>query len=131
MALLQRVTLLIMASLAAPGLWANDLAGFWQHEEQPAWIEIEFGDGSGSGSVRRNDSKPEAVGRVLLMELKSEGSVNNWNGQVYAEKLKEYKDAVITLPEPDRMRTKIKVGFISRKVNWTRVPAIPEQGTQE
>jgi len=35
---LQRITLIIGASLVSPGLWAADLVGIWQNEEQPAWI---------------------------------------------------------------------------------------------
>ena len=67
------------------------------------------------------------MGRILLKDLKArEGEADRWNGQVYAERLEEYKDAEITLPEPDQMQIKVKVGFMSRTVNWTRVSGLPE-----
>lgn len=43
----------------------------------------------------------------------------------HAEKLGEYKDAEITLAEPDLMTIKVKVGFISRTVEWRRVETVP------
>ena len=42
--------LTICASLLSPQLLAGDLSGFWQHEEQPAWIEVRFEEGVGTGS---------------------------------------------------------------------------------
>jgi hypothetical protein len=92
----------------------------WKNAEQPAWIEIEVSEGQGTGTVRRNDNKPEAVGRVLLKDVVAQEGSAGWVGQIYAEKLGEYKDATITLLEPDQMQIVVKVGFMSRTVNWTR-----------
>jgi hypothetical protein len=113
--------------LLSPALWAGDLDGFWQNEEQPAWIEIRFDDDRGTGTVLRNDKKPEAVGRVLLKDLVAEDEAQSWSGQIYAERFKEYKDAIVTLPEPGRMEIKVKVGFMSRTVQWNRVDALPPE----
>ena len=122
---LQRITLVLGASLLAPGLWAADLAGIWQNEEQPAWIEVVFVEGGGTGVVRRNDNKPESVGRELLQGITITEDVGSWQAQIYAERLKEYKAAVITLPEPDRMQIVVKVGFMSKTVYWKRVAGLP------
>ena len=111
----------------APAALAADLSGFWQHEEKPAWIEIQFKDGTGIGKVVRNDEYPDRVGRVLLKEISADGDDGaNWRGQVYAERLEEFKDAEISLPEPDQMQIKVKVGFMSRTVTWKRVSEIAE-----
>jgi hypothetical protein len=118
---IQRITLLMVASLVAPWSLAGDLSGVWQNEDQPAWIEIQFSDGQGTGTVRRNDNKPEAVGRVLIKDLVVEEGGASWVGQIYAERLKEFKDATIALPEPERMQIVVSVGFMSRTVNWIRV----------
>ena len=68
---------------------ADTLAGYWKHTEEPAWIEIRFEDGAGTGTVRRNDNKPEAVGRILLKDLvDDEANAGNWRGQIYAERFK-------------------------------------------
>ena len=115
---------LLLAMFAAPLGFAADISGFWKHAEEPAWIEIRLDEGK--GTVMRNDKYPERVGREILKDLKADESESGlWRGQVYAERLGEYRDAEISLPEPDRMAIKVKVGFISRTVEWTR-PAAPD-----
>ena len=123
-----RNAFLLFAMLAAPLAYAGDISGFWKHAEEPGWIEIRLDEGS--GTVVRNDKYPERVGREIVKDLEADGSKENlWRGQVYAEKLGEYKDAEISLPEPDRMQFKVKVGFMSRTVDWMRVDKIPEATT--
>lgn len=83
-------------------------------------------DGVASGKLVRNEEHPERVGREILKDLaadKSEAGV--WRGQVYAERLGEYKDAEVSLPEPDSLEMKVKVGFMSRTVSWVRVDEVP------
>ena len=119
-----RSIFLVAAFLAAPCTFAGDISGFWKHAEEPGWIEINLDEGK--GTVVRNDKFPERVGREILKELVAEDSEQGpWKGQIYAEKLGEYKDAEITLAEPDRMAIKVKVGIISRTVEWQRVDAVP------
>jgi hypothetical protein len=126
MRLIKQILLTLSVSLSAPLLLAGDLSGLWQHEELPAWIEVRFENGVGTGTVVRNDEYPDRVGRILLKDLSSEGGDGeSWRGQVYAQRLEEYKDGEISLPEPDLMRVKVKVGFMSRTVEWKRVTALP------
>ena len=114
----------VAAFLAVPCAFAGDISGFWKHAEEPGWIEINLDEGK--GTVVRNDKFPDRVGREILKDLKVDGSEQGlWTGQIYAEKLGEYKDAEITLAEPDLMTIKVKVGFISRTVEWRRVEAVP------
>ena len=62
----------------------------------------------------------------ILKDLEADGSKDGlWKGQIYAERFGEYRDAKITLAEPDRMKIKVKVGFMSRTVEWVRVDAVP------
>ncbi len=115
---------LIAALLSSPQAIAQDIAGFWKHADEPGWIEISLEEGK--GTVVRNDKFPERVGREIMKDLATENPEQAvWKGQIYAEKLGEYKDAEITLADPDRMSIKVKVGFISRTVEWQRVEAIP------
>ena len=80
----------------------------------------------GKGTVMRNDKYPERVGREILKDLQADDAKESlWRGQIYAERLGEYKDAEISLPEPGRMEIKVKVGFMSRTVEWVRVDKIP------
>jgi hypothetical protein len=114
-----RNAFLLCVLFAAPMAFADDISGFWKHTEEPGWIEIRLDEGK--GTVVRNDKYPERVGREIVNGLEADQSEENlWHGQVYAERLGEYKDAEISLPEPDRMTFKVKVGFMSRTVEWTR-----------
>lgn len=121
---MNRITLFLCAMLVAPLSLAGDISGVWKHTDEPGWIEISLDEGS--GTVVRNDKFPERVGREIVKELQADESKENlWRGQVYAEKLGEYKDAEISLSEPDIMQFKVKVGFMSRTIEWMRVDAVP------
>ena len=110
--------------LIAPLTLAGDFNGFWKHAEQPAWIEINLADGN--GTVVRNDKFPERAGREIITGLQADTSEQNlWRGQIYVERMGEYRDAEVSLPEPDQMEFTVKVGFISRTVEWVRVDAVP------
>ena len=125
-----RPLLLAFALLVAPLASAADISGLWKHAEEPGWIEINLDEGK--GTVVRNDKFPERVGREILKELVAEDPEQGpWQGQIYAEKLSEYKDAEITLAEPNRMAIKVKVGFMSRTIEWVRVDAVPAAMLQE
>lgn len=127
---MNRIAFLVCAMLTAPLLLAGDISGFWKQAEEPGWIEINVE--AGKGTVVRNDKFPERVGREIVRELKADGSKENlWQGQVYAEKLGEYKDVEISLAEPDLMQFKVKVGFMSRTVEWVRVDAVSEAMVKE
>ena len=116
------VSALLMLSSAMVA--AGDLAGIWQHESEPVWIQIEADETV--GRVQRNDNKPEAVGFEMIRNLAQSGNDNaTWTGQVYAAKLGEFKSAEIELIDEDVMRFKVKVGFMSRTVEWQRVDVVP------
>ncbi len=122
-----RKLLVALAILSSPLVVAQDLAGLWKNKELPAWIEVRFDNGMGTGTVVRNDEYPDRVGRVLLKDLRPEaGETAAWHGQIYADRLKDYTDALVALPEPDRMFIEVKVGFFSRTVEWTRVAGLPQ-----
>lgn len=121
---MNRIAVFLCAMLTVPLSLAGDISGFWKHADEPGWIEISLD--AGNGTVVRNDKFPKRVGREILKELEADGSTENlWQGQVYAEKLGEYKDAEISLAEPDLMQFKVKVGFMSRTIEWVRVDAVP------
>ncbi len=126
MKVFSKLLLVAVGCLVSSAVLAGDLAGIWKNDDQPAWIEIGFEDGRGTGTVVRNDEHPDRVGRVLLRELIADKEEpGSWKGQVYAERLEEYKDAGITLTGPDHMQIKVKVGFMSRTVTWTRAAGMP------
>lgn len=119
-----RYAFLLFSLLATPLALAEDISGFWKHSEEPGWIEVRLDEGK--ATVVRNDKFPERVGREILKDLRADESEEGlWLGQVYAERLGEYKDAEITLSEPGRMEIKVKVGFMSRTLEWVRVEEVP------
>jgi len=64
----------------------------------------------------------------MLKDVVSDGGKpGQWQGQVYAARLEEFKDAEITLPTPAQMQFTVKVGFMSRTVTWTRVDSVPTE----
>ena len=123
---LKALLFMLGTALATPAALAGNIAGIWKHSEEAGWIEIRVVDGVASAKVVRNEEHPERVGREILKDLaadKSEAGV--WRGLVYAERLGEYKDAEVSLPEPDSLEMKVKVGFMSRTVSWVRVDEVP------
>ena len=109
---------------ASPLLLADDISGFWKHREEPVWIEIRVDEGA--GTVVRNDKFPERVGRKVLTDLEAADAEENlWHGQVYVELLGEFRSVEVSLPEPGRMEFEVKVGFMSRTIEWVRVDVDP------
>ena len=119
-----KLILMLGSLLVSSGLHAGSLDGYWQHEKQPVWIEVQ--SEAGVGSVVRNDNRPEAVGFEMLRNLqKKNAEGDSWSGEVFAAPLGEYKAAEITLQDANTMKFKVKVGFMSRTVEWQRVESIP------
>ena len=115
--------LAMLALLFAQQGVADQLAGYWKHEEEPGWLEIRFTGGTGTATVVRNDLHPEREGREILKDLVADGS--SYRATAYAWRLKEYREIQVAQPSPDIMTFVIKVGFISHEVNWMRVDEVP------
>lgn len=119
-----RSALLLCALHFAPQAFGTDISGVWKHAREPGWIEIQLE--VGSGTVVRNDKFPDRVGRKILKDLEADKTEQGlWHGLIYAEKLGEYKDVEVSLPEADLMLFTGRVGFISRTVEWVRVDKLP------
>jgi uncharacterized protein (DUF2147 family) len=124
LAILVQIAFFLGALLFAPLALSGDISGFWKHAKGPVWIEIRLEEGG--GTVVRNDKFSDRVGRKILKDLQADKSKQGlWHGLIYAEKLGEYKDVEVSLPEADRMLLKGKIGFMSRTVEWVRVDKIP------
>lgn len=112
------------ALLFTPLAVTGDISGFWKHVKAPVWIDIQLEEGR--GTVVRNDKFPDRVGRTLLKDLQADTSKQDeWHSLIYVEKLGDYKDVEIALPEANQMLFKGRIGFISRTVEWVRVDGIP------
>jgi len=114
------VALLFVATMARADA---DISGFWQHEKEPVWIEMR--PDSADAVVVRNDNRPDRVGFHVVTDLAATDEPNIWTAQVYAAQLQEYRNARVTLEGADLMAFTVKVGFISRTVEWRRVAEVP------
>ena len=122
--LLPRLLLLMMsATFALPGHAESELAGYWQHESEPVWIEMQ--PETGQGVMLRNDNRPDRVGFLVVTDLEASDEPNEWSAQVFAARLGEYREAAITLSSDGRMVFTVKVGFVRRSVEWQRVSEVP------
>ncbi len=115
-----RLTLALLLALPALG-HAEGPAGLWKHAEEPAWLEINFADGVGTGTVRRNDRFPERVGREVIKGLSAADTPGEWQGEIFVERMGEFRDVVVTLPAADQLQFTVKVGFMRRSIEWMRV----------
>ena len=128
--LLPSLILMILTTIfATPGNAEADLAGYWQHESEPVWIEMQ--PQAGQGVVLRNDNRPDRVGFLAVTDLEVSDEPGKWSAQVFAAQLGEYRDATITLVSDDLMAFTVKVGFIRRTVEWARVSEVPPAGDDE
>ena len=122
--LLPKLLLLILSAMVAlSGHAGDDLAGYWQHESDPVWIEMQ--PDTGQGVMIRNDIRPDRLGFLVVTDLEASDDPNEWSAQVFAARLGEYCKAEITLAADDRMVFTVKVGFVRRSVEWRRVSEVP------
>ena len=122
--LLPKLLLLIVTAMVAlPGHAGDELAGYWQHESDPVWIEMQ--PETDQGIIVRNDNRPDRLGFLVVTDLEASDEPNEWSAQVFAARLDEYRKAEITLSADGRMVFTVKVGFMRRSVEWRRVSEVP------
>ena len=122
--LLPKLLLLMLSAMVTmPGNAETELAGYWQHESEPVWIEMQ--PETGQGVMVRNDNRPDRVGFLVVTDLEASDDPNEWSAQVFAARLGEYRQADIALTADDRMVFTVKVGFMRRSVEWQHVSEVP------
>ena len=122
--LLPKILLLILSAMTGlPGHAGDELAGYWQHESDPVWIEMQ--PDTGHGVMVRNDNRPDRIGFLVVTDLEASDDPNEWSAQVFAARLGEYRKAEVTLSTDGRMVFTVKVGFMRRSVEWRRVSEVP------
>ena len=114
---------MLSAMVTMPGNAETKLGGYWQHESDPVWIEMQ--PETGQGVMVRNDNRPDRLGFLVVTDLEASDDPNEWSAQVFAARLGEYRKAEITLAADDRMVFTVKVGFVRRSVEWRRVSEVP------
>jgi len=120
---LSALLLVLNITVSAACHAAADLSGYWQHESDPMWIEMQ--PDTGQGVMVRNDNRPGRAGFLVVTDLEASDGPNEWSAQVFAARLGEYRKAGITLSADGRMVFTVKVGFMRRSVEWRRVSEVP------
>jgi uncharacterized protein (DUF2147 family) len=103
---------------------ASDLSGFWQHPKDPVWLDVN--EALGTGIAVRNDDDPSSIGFAVLKGVVAGPKQGQWSGQVYVPQLGAYKQVTVTLPDANTLKMKVKIGIISRSLEWSRVSTISE-----
>ena len=114
------LSVLITSDARADG--HTELDGYWQHPDDPVWIEVNVANGT--GVAMRNDDQPETVGFHVVRGLVEGDKTGNWKGEVFVPQLDSYKNVIITMPDEETLRMTVKFGFIRRSVVWSRVDSI-------
>ena len=114
------LTLLLISSLCS----AEGISDIGQHPKDPVWIEVTAT--AGHGLAVRNDSDPSSIGFAVLKEVTVGEQKGRWTGQVFVPQLGDYKRVELSLPTADTLKMKVKIGFLRRSLEWTRVPEVPE-----
>ncbi|MDG1065058.1 MAG: hypothetical protein P8O91_02480 [Luminiphilus sp.] len=121
-----RGNFLILVLVFSVELAAGTVEGIWKRQGEAVWIQ--FDANSTTGVVVRNDKKPDAVGFAVARNLEVKNAEKSiWKGEVFAPPLGEYKPADIMLLANGMMRFKVKVGFMSRSVDWQPVVDLPDE----
>ena len=85
--LLKLLPLTLSLMVALLGNAENELAGYWQHESDPVWIEMQ--PDTGQGVMVRNDNRPDRIGFLVVTDLETSDDHNAWSAQVFAARLGE------------------------------------------
>lgn len=120
---MKRFWLLMVFFLVSNASLAADISGFWQHPKDPVWIEVSAKEGL--GIALRNDDDPSSVGFEVLKEVTAADKEGVWVGEVFVPQLGDYKRVEVTLPSDDTLKMKVKIGFLSRSLEWSRVASVP------
>ncbi|WP_228780196.1 hypothetical protein [Aquiflexum lacus] len=113
---------LIMISiflLSSISLMAQEsILGHWNTGQENTVIEIKETDGKMEGRVISSDHPKAPLGKLILKELRREE--NLLKGKLYSPKFDKWFDASF-LQKSNDCEVTIKVGWVERKVNWTKL----------
>ena len=102
---------IMLSAVSAQAQIAQTPDGYWQHPEDPVWIEVLLQ--AGTGIALRNDDQPETVGFHVVKDLAATDEPGIWQGQVFVPQLDGYKKVTITMPDDQTLRMTVKFGFFA------------------
>ena len=118
MAFLKKIFLIMTISLFSLSSFAqSDVAGKWTFGKQNTIVEIKQNNGVYKGKLIASDNPKAKKGTVIVKNLKK---INGkWKGKIFAPRRNDWYNAEFT-PKGKTMDVKIKAGFISKTIKWTK-----------
>jgi uncharacterized protein (DUF2147 family) len=95
----------------------HSIIGTWNTLEDNTTIQIIEQKGILFGRIKASDNTKAQVGRLILKDLVKSG--NAWTGKIFAVKKNEWYDVEIS-SEKNRLKLKIKVGFVHKNLIWEK-----------
>lgn len=117
---LKNVITVLMIALFSVTNYAQsktDLVGEWVVGKQNTVVKIELQDDAYCGAIMSSDNPKVEIGKLMVKDLKEKKG--KWKGKVYAPQRNEWYDAEF-IPKENTLDVKIKVGFMSRTMEWIR-----------
>ena len=112
------VLILLLIGFSASTLEINEsIEGIWNTGVDNTTIEILQEDGEWLGKIKSTDAKKDAVGKVILKDLKS--TDEKWSGKLFAAKRKQWFDVEIK-PSEDKLNLLVDAGFKKKSIVWSR-----------
>jgi len=95
----------------------HSIVGTWNTLEDNTKIQIIEQKGMLNGRIKSSDNTKAQVGRLILKDLVKSG--NAWTGKIFAVKRNEWYDVEVS-SEKNRLKLKIKVGFVQKNLIWEK-----------
>ena len=95
----------------------SGITGEWAVGKQNTLVKIQQQNGVYYGEIKTSDNPKVKIGKLMVKDLKQ--TRGKWRGKIYAPKRKEWYDAEFT-PKENSLEITIKVGFMSKTINWKR-----------
>ena len=95
----------------------HSIVGTWNTLEDNTKIQIIEQKGLLTGRIKSSDNTKAQVGRLILKDLVKSG--NAWTGKIFAVKRNEWYDVEVS-SEKNRLKLKIKVGFVQKNLIWEK-----------
>jgi uncharacterized protein (DUF2147 family) len=111
------VVLMALFSITNYAQSPSDVDGEYTLGERNTVVKIEKQNEVYSGKIISSDNPKAKIGKLIIKDLKLKKG--KWRGKIYAPKRKEWYDAEFT-PKENSLEITIKVGFMSKTINWKR-----------
>ncbi len=111
------VVLFALILLGSSLLAQDDLSGSWDTGEHNTVVKIFEKEGVYVGEIISSDKSAEAVGKQIIKDLKKDEG--EWEGKLYAARKKKWVDAKMSR-EDETLKIKVKVGFMSKTIEWKK-----------